>query len=362
MKKRRVGACIGLLGGALLLSPMTFPQSPNVPELRLREVDSTSVMGTSAAPTFLPLRCDSEGDVYLRFYQPLSPLAAPIVEISADGQRTKTFSLASAPSFRDFDINDFNLAPAGEGAIVLALWGPDPKTKKGRGYIVTFKSDGTLDEDSVLKLPAWQTPGKIAVFANGSVLVTGSEEEKIYPHEPPVSVPFTRILDKFGQVAKRLTLPGDVKPPKPGERGFKQSLTQLPAGISLGDAQTGSDGYIYLMRHVAKPIVYVIAPTGSVVRTLHLTPPFPTASVGPMQYSDADGGRLAMAFSVPASAGFSGAGQIIAVYSARTGKRLVDYIAPPNIGGALACYTTQGFTFLGSTPDHRLVLKHASAY
>jgi hypothetical protein len=360
MRGRQSVSCLIFCVLITLSGSFALKQSPDIPQLTLRALETKTVSGASAAPAFLPLRCDAGGNVYVRFYEPAQPLRAPIVRISADGREAKALSLTSVTDFRDADIDDF--AASAHGSVTLVLWGPDPKTKTGRGYVVTFKDDGTFDADSVVALPPGQTPEKVALFEDGSVLVSGTQEEKLYRNQPAVSGPFTEIFGEDGHLVKRIVLPGDVEPPKPSDKDFTAKLSQLPGEISLGDAQSGTDGYVYLMRQFATPTVYVIASDGSIVRTLHLKPPLPTAREGAMQYSDINGGRLAVAFTIPASNGLPGDREMISLYSTQSGERLVDYIAPSGIGGALACYTQRGFTFLGSTPQHELALKLASAY
>ncbi len=110
------------------------------------------------------------------------------------------------------------------------------------------------------------------------------------------------------------------------------------------------------------------------MRTLKLIPPSPTASQGGgLHYSDVGGGQLAIVYQTfEESAVPKGQGrerppvrvqtQTVSIYNAQSGERLADYRLPPGIGGALACYTPAGFTFLGSTPQHQLVLKQAKPY
>lgn len=340
-----------------LFVPTVRPQSAPVPRLTLRVSDTVPVQGALSLPFQEQLHCDSSGDIYVRFYQVMNPLQAPVTRISSDGEHQTAFSLAAAPALHGAYIDSFAVAP--DGTVVLLAWGQNPKTKLGEGYIVKLESDGTLD--STISLGD-KDPFQIAVFPSGRLLVSGTGDERVYgADKPPVPVPFTAVLDDSGKIIKALTLPGDVEPPKENDPKFEEKIGRMPEEITLGAAEPGDDGNIYLLRHSGKPTVYVIAPDGTVVRTLHLTPPVPTASEGAiMQYSSAGGGRLAIPFTVSEPQGTTM--QMISVYNAETGERFADYIAPPRMGGALACYTQQAFTFIGTTEQHQLVLRRSAAY
>lgn len=365
---RPIPSCI--LAGLLLVwlpkpcvaqSSSAPAKSPPVTQLTLRLEDTVPVTAVPAAPLEGLARCDGDGNVYLRFDQPADPMGAPVVRISADGEGVKVFSPPPIANLQGAEIDSFSVSP--DGSVDLGLWGWDPQAKKGVGYIATLKDDGSLDHTT--KVGAYMEPDQVAGFSSGQTLVSGTRDARIYgKDQPAVSVPFTEILDFAGNPAKTLTLPGDFQPAKPGDKDFKAQVYQEPAEITLGDAESGSDGNVYLMRHTGKPTVYVISPDGALLRTLHLAPPFPSASAGfTIRYGD--GGRLALAFAefVP---GLQKAkvfkDMIISVYDAQTGERMVDYLVSPELGGDLVCYTSRGFTFLGRTPQHQLAIQRASAY
>ena len=369
----RAASMITFNAGALLLFLLmqSVPQSSDVTQSTLRVYDTISVAGTTSSSLQAPQRCDAEGNVYLQFYQPTNP-QSPILRISADGAEKQAFSLASVQDFENAYIDSFTVTP--DGAVALAVRRQNPKTKLGEGYVLRFKSDGTFDRDSAIELGS-RNPFQVAVFSSGNLLISGTQDTRLYGKgEPAVSVPFTEVINQAGDIVKKLTLPGDFKPPKPSDPGFTAKSGEEPAEITLGDAVSGNDGNIYLTRHSVKPTVYVIASDGSLVRTLKLIPPSPTArQVGGLHYSDVGGGQLAIVYQTfEESAVPKGQGrerppvrvqtQIVSIYNAQGGERLADYSVSPGIGGTLACYTPAGFTFLGSTPQHQLVLKQAKPY
>lgn len=344
-----------------LAQSTALPKSAPVTQLTLRVEDTVPVTAVTAAPLAGGARCDSSGNIYLRFYQPADPLGAPVVRVSADGEQIKVFSPPPIANLEEEEIDAFSVSR--DGSVDLGLWGLDAKTKKGIGYIARLEDDGSLDDS--FRLGEYFEPDQIAAFSSGQALVSGTHQARIYGKDrPAVSVPFTEILDFAGSPPKTLTLPGDFQPAKPSDKDFQTQVDQQPAEITLGDAESGDDGNVYLMRHTGKPTVYVISPDGALLRTLDLAPPSSSASAGyAIKYGD--GGRLALEFAefVP---GLQKAkvlkDTIISVYDTQTGERIADYHGSPGLGGDLVCYTSQGFTFLGTTPQHQLAIQRASAY
>lgn len=338
-----------------------FVRTNTVPKLTLRVSDTVAVSGIEAAPAYGAARCDSGGNIYVRFYQ-IDALRAPVVRISADGQKQRIFSLNSLPDLQNGYIDDFSVAP--DGKVLLAVWGWDSQAKAGAGYAVSFDRDGSVDR--VRELGPGIEPFQIAAFQSGGILFAGTRETHVYGKaKPPVEAPITELLPAAGTNAEQIKLPGDVEPPKPTEPDFKTERNRPSGVVTLGDIAAGDDGNIYLARHTVRPTVYVLSSDGGLLRTLHLKPPAADARWESMKYGDVGGSRLAFVFTeLSGSTGSARTpkGAIISVYSATTGERVTDYEVPVTLGEDLACYTASGFTFLGSSPDHRLVIKHASAY
>lgn len=337
-----VGAASGIMGRSV------------VPRSQLRVTRTTVVQGMTTRPTFGPLRCDREGNVYVRFYALGVVFEAPVIRISSDGEDKQQFSVTSVPDLQKASIASF--AVASDGEVVLAVWGP----KVDDGHILMFRTDGTLDSDATINMGSKDT-FQIASFANGNLLVSGTRDAKLYgKQKPSVSEPFNEVLNDAGDVLKDLTLPGDYAPPKPSDPGFEKSLYVQPAAITLGDAVSGTDGNVYLTRHFGDPVVYVIASDGSFVKKLRLDPPASGAQVyGGIHFSSE--GRLAMEFDMVDKESKMNT-RVISVYSAETGQRLFDYEVPREVGNGFACYTPNGFTFLGTNEQHQLTLNEAKPY
>src|SRR4051812_19873399 len=56
-------------------------------------------------PTRIPLKCDTDGDIYLRGYQLAHPLSAPAVKITTDGKKAIVARL-DTDKFQEADVMD----------------------------------------------------------------------------------------------------------------------------------------------------------------------------------------------------------------------------------------------------------------
>jgi hypothetical protein len=96
--------------------------------------------------------------------------------------------------------------------------------------------------------------------------------------------------------------------------------------------------------------------TGQPVRKFQVQRPSEDAQALDMKGSI--GGKLAFLFGEPAN-GQATQRQVISIVNAETGETEINYEPGTDTGAALACYTPNRFTFIGSTDDGHLALKHA---
>lgn len=111
------------------------------------------------------------------------------------------------------------------------------------------------------------------------------------------------------------------------------------------------------MRSTADPLIYVISPAGTRLRILVITAP--SEKFRPVTMKVA-GGKVVVQFEENHPVG-SSAAQIFSLVDALSGEKIADYLSTPEIGGAFACYTADGFTFLGSKRGQR-TLQHTTPY
>ncbi|MFQ5777102.1 MAG: hypothetical protein ACE5IP_03755 [Terriglobia bacterium] len=318
----------------------------------------------------LPVKCDARGNLYIRSHQPLRALAAPVSKITRDGKRAAVFTLASAPGFEEGMFGDFAVDIRGK-VYLLAM------NKKGVA-IVAYDSDGGYD--STIKPEGLFGPAQLAVFPSGEFLASGEKlDERLYG----TGEPFTAIFDRNGKLIKELSLPQDiwkqppsddgtekVTPSEDGEADEKDAplpqdaqgetpegavsieKEQFSRALSVGMAVPAEDGNVYLMRATPDPLIYVIAPGGTVLRRLVIARPSEHSDPSTLHVA---GGKLVVQFSEYDPTG-KFKRSLFAVANAESGETLSYYVTGPEVGGALACYTPNGFTFLGSNVAGQLIL------
>jgi hypothetical protein len=309
-----------------------------------------------------PLRCDASGDIFLRRYLPGRVLRAPVIEYSGDGERVAVFSLDSAPKLADAEIPDFAVGLRGEVYLLAkTMEGQEPRVS-----VVEFSDRG--EYESTLPLGPSFSPANFATFLTGQFLISGMRAAAPRPDEtssPFAREPFTAVFDQSGRMVKVIELPRDVelkssKNALPSSGASEPGNNQdLGAQITQGDAATGDDGNVYLMRRTSSPLVYVLSAGGEVVRRFKITPPAQNSEVWAMKY--AGGGRLVFEFTVPTPVKGARPDIIFSVADSATGERLMDYKAPPKMGGSFVCYSHEAVISLGTSQDGHLTIQRLAS-
>jgi hypothetical protein len=118
--------------------------------------------------------------------------------------------------------------------------------------------------------------------------------------------------------------------------------------VSGGQIRLGEDGNAYLMRRTSPATVYVISPSGELLRSLKIEPPESGQMPNDMQIS---GNRIAVQFSETN----------LTVADATTGQTLANYLGEGNVQGVLVCYSAkpERFSFLTFTDGHKLRMVEA---
>jgi len=322
-----------------LCSFVPLAEAQQAPRLALRVRDRVPITTVNETPFQDPVKCDADGNIYVHPYQGPSPMAAPVVKIFPDGKRTATFSITSVPEFEKSGVYDFADGLRGEVYIISI-------NAKGK-QIVSFSSDGQYKD--TLKLEGGTfLPEQLVVFSSGAFLIGGYKQIE----NRTTGTPFTGIFDQSGRLVKELELSGDLKSTK--EDDEKRKGAPLDPAISLSNVVSADDGNAYRMRASTPPVVYVIAADGSVTHRFTVEPPGAGFSPGVMK---AAGGRIVVEF-YKGPQGQAPAEHLYSVVDATTGERFADYVLPPDMkrGGAFACYTANGFTFIDASPTNQLEL------
>jgi hypothetical protein len=121
----------------LLCSCNLAYSQPHASRLKLT-TSETIVTPQENVPTRIPLKCDTDGNIYLRGYQLPHPMGAPAVKITTDGKKAIAARL-DIDKFKEGDVMDSATDPA--GTLYEAV-----STDKGT-FIVKFNSDGNYVSD-----------------------------------------------------------------------------------------------------------------------------------------------------------------------------------------------------------------------
>jgi hypothetical protein len=182
------------------------------------------------------------------------------------------------------------------------------------------------------------------VFKDGGYLLIGLAGKD---HRTP----YTAVFDANGKLVKNIYEPEDEEARQKAE-GRDIAYSRSNAGnrfVGLGDVAIGSDGNAYLLRGASPTLVYVISPSGKVVRKLLI-------DAGGAEFVARDiksyGGRLAIGFVGPDN---------LVIVTDLNGKTIANYrIARRKPDWpALACYDSQGFTFVTTYAEKELYLLKA---
>jgi hypothetical protein len=314
-----------------------------------------TVVSAEVASAFLgPFVCDGDGNLYLHSE---SAGVTAIRKLNPKGERTALFEPAANPDVKISVTGSFSVNP--DGDLYMLAFAAEELNR----YVLVFKPDGTYK--TKIKLDpgfAW-VPSAIAVFPNGSLLVTGQEYAR--DRNAP-KLPFTGIFRSDGKLLKELNLEDDdaIQDMANGRDPRVTSL-MTPASnraISWSQIESAKDGNLYLMRWLSPAVFYAISPSGQVVRRFAVDPGNTEFRPAAMHIS---GNRIALLFYQPQSME-----KIMKIVDLE-GHELSTYMelredGKPKLGmlgAAFACYRQQPerFTFLVSDEHHKIELKHAGA-
>ncbi len=277
-----------------------------------------------------PLKCDDDGNGYFRFPSP--GVYFDVARISPDGSQKATYRFSDDPDLKGSSVQDFAI---GEGGTVYEL-------VRDNGYFIAeFSRDGKLERKTKLVSKAPLNLSQLAALPAGSFFVSGSLVGDKAGRG--AGKPFNAIFDSNGNLVRRISFKNDAqsgKSPKAADR-----VGDSNPGTYYGQILFGSDGNLYVMRAVSPAIVYVLSPSGNLVRTLRIQTSIKNARPFALMM---EGGQLAVEFDVPDATDVSDA--IIRVVDALTGQTIVDYRTTRQLS-SVACYTRDGFTSIGSDED-----------
>ena len=128
----------------------------------------------------------------------------------------------------------------------------------------------------------------------------------------------------------------------------------VPA-FDLAEAEAGSDGNLYVLRRSSPALVYVIGPSGTVMKTIRVGSPLRDALPSAFHVS---GNQMAISFWNDESEK-----QTVVVADAQTGRKIASYADPDGLGPSFVCYSADEgvFTFLNLGEGNALEVIRADA-
>lgn len=270
-------------------------------------------------------KCDGSGNVYARpvGHSGGDYFLAPIRKIGQDGKIGDAFSLTrlwSDAVGRGFFID-------ADGDVYQAAIAP------GGVYVVQFARDGSVKSKVKLETQGFFDPWHLVVYKSGRFVVSGIEGGN-------QRTPSTAIFEPDGKLVKRIYEPEDEDARKRAEQGDADFTHNAAIGnrfVDLGDISLGSDGNAYLLHGTSPALVYVISPTGDVIRKLRVGADSSGLS---FRSIDSHAGRLAV--------GLARFGHIEVFVTDLKGTPIADYSMDVDKSDVprLACYDARGFTFV----------------
>jgi hypothetical protein len=299
-----------------------------------------------------PSKCDSDGNLYIRKFAMDRPLLGPVVKIDPDGKRVALFDPAAFPQLMLDRADAFS--PASDGGMYqIAQSG----VLKPRIYVLHFSSDGS--PSSPTRLDADFEVYTFAAFAGGNFLLSGVKRD--VQNKDDRGRNFTAVFSADGRELAQLSFQeprgalkaglksGAAAHPEPQKEAEKSAPV-----LDLADAEAGSDGNLYVMRRSSPALVYVITPSGKILKTLKVAAPRGSAPSG----FHVSANQLAISFWNE-----EGESQTVVVADAQTGRKIASYGDPAGLGSSFACYeANEGvFTFLKLGEGNALEVVRAEA-
>ena len=312
-------------------------------QLTLHAISTMNVASELGGAFMNGTKCDSDGNLYIRKFASDRPLLGPVVKIDVDGKRTALFDAAAFAQLDLDRVDSFSPAPDG-GLYQIAQSG----VLKRRIFVLHFSSDGTAA--SPTRLDADLEVYTFAAFADGNFLVSGVERDP--QNKKDQGKNFTAVFSADGRELAPLSFEKRTKAGGKGTAAVSAEGENPPLKMDLAEAEVGSDGNLYVMRASSPALVYVIAPTGEIVKTLKIAGP--TAGAMPSAFH-VSGNQMALLF-------WSEEHQTVVVADAQTGRKIATYVDLSG-GSAFACFSANEgvFTFLRLGEANELEVIRAAA-
>jgi hypothetical protein len=273
------------------------------------------------------------------------------VKINAEGKRVALFDPASFSQAGIERADTFS--PAADGGLYeIAQKG----IVKPQIYVLHFSSDGS--PLSSVQLDAGFEVYTFAEFPNGNLLVSGVERDATNAKDHGQN--FTAVFSSDGRMLAKLSFAeqrsqkqaAGTRPTNVARSVAKEDEAIAPV-LDLSDAEVGVDGNLYVMRAASPALVYVISPSGKIMRRLKIDAPTAASRASAFHVS---GNQIAVGFSNDES-------QMLVVTDAQSGRNISTYSFSGDASASFGCYSANEsvFTFLNLGEGNTLEVIRAEA-
>jgi hypothetical protein len=297
-----------------------------------------------------PAKCDASGNLYIRKYATDRPLLGPTVKIDSKGKRVALFDPAAVSQLKLDRADAFSPASDGGFYQIAAVGISHPQI-----YVLHFSPDGS--PTTPIRLDAEFQPFQFAAFDNGNLLASGFQRDAEGNKDPGRS--FTAVFSADGRLLAQLSLDlpsTHAQSTKPAGKPDSAKSPAVPPSLDLSDSELSPDGNIYVLRRSSPALIYVISPSGSIVKTLKIKSPVPNLMPSAFHVSR---NQVAVSFwdDNPKS-------QILVVADAQSGRAISTYSDAGALGPSFACYSADDavFTFLHLGEHNTIEVIRAEAH
>lgn len=316
--------------------------------LALRASSTMNVVSEMGGAFMSLSKCDGDGNLYIRKFAIDQPLLSPVVKIDADGKRVARFDPAAFPTLALDRADAFS--PASDGGMYqIAQSG----VVKPRIYVLNFSSDGS--PSSAALLDADFEAYTFAAFAERNFLVSGVKRDVLNKSDHGRN--FTAVFSADGRELAKLSFqdPAQAGATKEISKSAQKDAEKAASTLDLAEAEAGRDGNLYVMRRSSPALVYVISPSGTVMKTIKVGSPLPDALPTAFHVS---GNQMAVLFWNDENQR-----QTVVVADAQTGRKIASYVDPGGLGPSFVCFSANEgvFTFLKLGEGNALEIIRAEA-
>ena len=290
----------------------------------------------------LPTACDDKGRSYVKVWKPdgkmtEKPPAGPVFRVSDKGVIEAQFNSNEMLG------NIFAVRPDGGIAALVVSIGKGGMQFLGKTKVIdNFGPDGARESQVRLETPPIPIePMQIAVFPSGGFFLAGQE----YRDEKKISA---AVYDAEGHLLKQVDWEETDEEPH-AVSGSSDKAAAASESPSRSIAITGDDGYVYFMRAMFPPSIYVISSAGEIVRKLVVKGSAGTNS--PYFGLRMVENRLLVEFYRDCQTPYdeilarakveidpSCGRKVYTIVDATTGERIADFEPDPRASGPMACY------------------------